>query len=455
MVRVPMFTVAGPACIPSRLVWIISASRTLSFVISGVAHRPSRSRFENLTMPPTSPTTSNGTVVDDDSHHGHCREIADPVIAFMRISTKVTCVLELSGVSKRYRDVVALDELSLRARRGRILGFLGPNGAGKTTAMRSVFGLVDLDAGSVTWDGARVTTDTRLRFGYMPEQRGLYRRMPAGKQLAFMGQLHGMARADALAAAAEWLARLGLGDRGDDLVSDLSHGNQQRVQLAAALVHDPDLLVLDEPFSGLDPLGVTAMTEVLVQRAAQGAAVVFSSHQLDLVEDVVDDVVIIANGRDRLSGTLDQVRASTGSTMVTFRLAGEHPEHLELPSTTRLEATTSPPGTTRPTTTTTPGIRHARDGNAHVSVPVDSDPAVVLAALQQLDTVERFSFEPPSLSHVFRDVVGMTVAEAEAASQDASARPDEIAVQNTTDDQNASVTPTGTSSGTSTREEQP
>lgn len=321
-------------------------------------------------------------------------------------------MLTLANLQKRYREVIALDGLSLSAPRGRILGFLGPNGAGKTTSMRSVFGLVDLDAGAVEWEGHPITAQSRLRFGYMPEQRGLYRRMPAGSQLIFMGRLHGMQADAAARAAEEWLERLGLGDRADSPVTDLSHGNQQRVQLAAALVHDPDLLVLDEPFSGLDPLGVAAMSEVLVQRAAEGAAVVFSSHQLDLVEDLVDDVVIIASGRNRLEGPLDEVRASTGTSSVTFRLAEGHtPEYVTLDG---------------PDGPTDHGVRTSRDGLCHMRVPAATEPTVIVATLDGLGIIERVSFEPPSLSQVFRQVVGMSLAEAEAQAARAEAAKDGV-----------------------------
>jgi ABC-2 type transport system ATP-binding protein len=305
-------------------------------------------------------------------------------------------VLELTDLHKAYGTVRALDGLSLTAREGRILGFLGPNGAGKTTSMRSVFGLVELDAGSTTWRGAPVDGRSRLRFGYMPEQRGLYPRMPAERQLAFLGRLHGMAADDAEAAARTWLEQLGLAERGDEPVSALSHGNQQRVQLAASLVHEPDLLVLDEPFSGLDPLGVAAMSDVLTTRAAEGATVVFSSHQLDLVEDLVDDVVIVAHGQDRLAGTLDEVRRSTGTQSVTFRLAGGH-----VPSTLHLSGHEV-------------DVRAGRDGRGRLQVPRDTPPGVAMAALAGHGVVERFSFGPPSLSEVFRDVVGVSLTEVEA-----------------------------------------
>ena len=216
-------------------------------------------------------------------------------------------MLELDGLDKRYGDVVALDDATFRVRRGRILGFLGPNGAGKTTAMRSVFGLVALDGGEIRWDGATVEPSMRSTFGYMPEQRGLYPKMRAVDQLTWLGRLRGMTAADARSASLLWLERLGLGDRTRERIERLSHGNQQRAQLAASLVHDPELLVLDEPFSGLDPMGADAMATILRDRAAAGAAVVFSSHQLDVVEDLCEDLAVIAGGRIVLEGTTSTV----------------------------------------------------------------------------------------------------------------------------------------------------
>jgi len=213
-------------------------------------------------------------------------------------------VLQLDALTKRYGDISALNRCSFEVPPGTLVGFLGPNGAGKTTAMRSVLGLVVPDGGSVTWLGKEIDQTTRLRFGYMPEQRGLYPRMKIGAQLTYFGRLHGLGAATANAAAMRWLDTLSLGSRSGNRLEDLSHGNQQRVQLAAALIHDPELLVLDEPFAGLDPLGVSAMAEILAERAANGAAVVFSSHQLDLVEDLCELVVVIDEGHIVLAGPL-------------------------------------------------------------------------------------------------------------------------------------------------------
>src|SRR6185436_19481292 len=193
-------------------------------------------------------------------------------------------VLEVDSVSKRYGDVVALRELTFEVRAGELFGFVGSNGAGKTTAMRVILGVLAADAGDVRWAGRPLTLETRRGIGYMPEERGLYPRMKVRRQLVYLARLHGMSPAAATASVDRWLERLGVAARGDDEVQKLSLGNQQRVQLAASLVHDPTILVLDEPFSGLDPVAVDVMSKVLAGKAAAGIPVLFSSHQLDLVE---------------------------------------------------------------------------------------------------------------------------------------------------------------------------
>ncbi|HEY6471464.1 MAG TPA: ATP-binding cassette domain-containing protein, partial [Acidimicrobiales bacterium] len=192
-------------------------------------------------------------------------------------------LLEVEGLRRTFGTVVALDGLTFSVPSGQVVGFLGPNGAGKTTTMRAIFGLTDLDAGVVRWDGTPVRPAQWRRFGYMPEERGLYPGMLVGEQVEYLGRLHGMSPDDAAAATRKWLERLDIADRTASKVEALSHGNQQRVQLAAALVHSPDLLVLDEPLAGLDPTGIDAISNVLVDQARDGCCVLFSSHQLDLV----------------------------------------------------------------------------------------------------------------------------------------------------------------------------
>ena len=215
-------------------------------------------------------------------------------------------MLELIDLARRYGDRVALDGVTFSVAPGQMFGFVGPNGAGKTTTMRIAMGVLEPDRGEVRWHGERVDSAARRRFGYMPEERGLYPKMRVRAQLAYMAALHGVKDADA--AAQRWMERLGVVERAEDRVETLSLGNQQRVQLAAALVHEPELLILDEPFSGLDPTGVDVLSGVLGEYAATGVPVVFSSHQLELVERLCEAVAIIKDGRLVASGTVDELR---------------------------------------------------------------------------------------------------------------------------------------------------
>ena len=294
-------------------------------------------------------------------------------------------MLEIIDLAKRYGTVVALDGASFAATPGRLVGFLGPNGAGKTTAMRCVFGLVRPDRGETRWNGRPIDRTARLRFGYMPEQRGLYPRMRVADQLSYFAQHHGMTARDAKAATARWLERLGLADRARSKLEDLSHGNQQRVQLGAALVHDPELLVLDEPFSGLDPLGIATMSEILRERAAAGVGVLFSSHQLDLVEDICEDVVIIARGKIVAHGAIDELRAASARRHLDVEVVGAGGSWLD----GRRDLT----------------VVERRGDLVRLLVGADADLAGILAAASAAGTVRRFAFQPPALSELFMEVV--------------------------------------------------
>lgn len=294
-------------------------------------------------------------------------------------------MLELSRLSKRYEEVIALDECSFRVERGRMLGFLGPNGAGKTTAMRSVFNLVKLDGGSVTWRGRAVGPAERVRFGYMPEQRGLYPKMKIGRQLTYLGRTHGMTKTEAANAAGRWLEELGLSDRSNDPLEKLSHGNQQRVQLAAALIHDPELLVLDEPFSGLDPFGVETMGEILRSRARAGAAVVFSSHQLDMVEDLCQDVAVINQGRVVMAGEVRQLKMDSPYWVIELEMRSEDPQRWS-----RLDSVVS---------VSFDGYRH------RIVVRKGGDLGDLVSRLDLGGEVRHFTFSAPSLSELFREAV--------------------------------------------------
>lgn len=217
--------------------------------------------------------------------------------------------LEIKGISKRYGETVALQNLSFDVRAGELFGFVGRNGAGKTTAMRIMLGVLSADAGEVRWEGVSLDFAARRRIGYMPEERGLYPKMRLAEQLAYLGELHGMSGSETRVSAVRWLDRFGLKDRANDDVQALSLGNQQRVQLAAALVFGPDVLVLDEPFAGLDPVAVDVMSTVLREQADAGLPVIFSSHELELVERLCDRVGIIDCGKIVAIGTVAELRA--------------------------------------------------------------------------------------------------------------------------------------------------
>jgi ABC-2 type transport system ATP-binding protein len=217
-------------------------------------------------------------------------------------------MLEIDGLTRRFGDTVALDEMTFSVPEGALCGFVGRNGAGKTTTMRIVLGVLAADAGEVRWRGKPVDREARAHFGYMPEERGLYPKMAVHEQLVHFARLHGLTAPDASAKADDLLERMHLTDRRKDKLEELSLGNQQRVQLAAALVHDPELLVLDEPFSGLDPLGVDVLATVLQERVKAGVAVLFSSHQLELVERLCDRVAIVEAGKLVADGTVDELR---------------------------------------------------------------------------------------------------------------------------------------------------
>ncbi|GAA3847448.1 ATP-binding cassette domain-containing protein [Saccharothrix violaceirubra] len=293
-------------------------------------------------------------------------------------------VLEIDRISKRYGEVVALADMTFDVRAGELFGFVGSNGAGKTTTMRIALGVLAADAGEVRWNGAPVTLDTRRRIGYMPEERGLYPKMKVHEQLVYLAELHGMTTDDAHRGADAWITRLGLRDRAGDEVQKLSLGNQQRVQLAAALVHDPDVLVLDEPFSGLDPVAVDVMSQVLREKAAQGVPVVFSSHQLDLVERLCDRVGIVRSGSLVACGTVDELRSGG-----TARLVVDAPD-------AGAGWASALPGVT---SASYEGTR------ALLELAPDADDQVMLHAALATGPVREFSRQRPALTDLFRSVV--------------------------------------------------
>jgi ABC-2 type transport system ATP-binding protein len=292
--------------------------------------------------------------------------------------------LAIQGLTKRYGDVVALDGLSLEVPAGEVFGFVGRNGAGKTTTMRIVLGVLDADEGEARFAGTALTFEARRRIGYMPEERGLYPKMRLAEQLSYLGELHGMGPAPAGAAARKWLERFGLTDRANDDVQSLSMGNQQRVQLAAALVFDPIMLVLDEPFAGLDPVAVDVMSAVLREQADAGLPVIFSSHELELVERVCDRVGIIDRGKMVAAGTVDELRAG-----------GHERRRVDVP------------GAADDWDAGVPGVRLVESDGSRRLFELDpgvDDQALLQAALAT-GPVRAFERVEPSLGELFRTVI--------------------------------------------------
>jgi ABC-2 type transport system ATP-binding protein len=297
-------------------------------------------------------------------------------------------MLELKSLTRRYGDVVALDDVSFSVGEGQMFGFVGPNGAGKTTAMRIVLGVLEPNAGEVLWRGRPMDNEARRQAGYMPEERGLYPKMRVRAQLEYLAQLHGLERSAARRSAERWIDRMGLSERAGDRVETLSLGNQQRVQLAAALVHDPAMLVLDEPFSGLDPVGVDVLAGVLKDKAAAGTPVIFSSHQLELVERLCEAVAIINKGRLVASGTVAALRSAGRRRHWEVGVAdADAGWAARLPGARVIDRTAG--------------------GNGRVLLELDdgTDEQAILDAARRVGRVTYFSSSQPTLADLFRQVV--------------------------------------------------
>ncbi len=296
--------------------------------------------------------------------------------------------MTIAGLRKRFGEVQALDGVSFEVRAGEVFGFLGANGAGKTTTMRIALGLLRADEGTITLDGRPARDCPRRTWGYLPEERGLYLRMPVMDQLVYFASLYGMSRTKARKEAMAWLTRFRIAEYADRRAETLSKGNQQKVQFIATILHDPDVLLMDEPFSGLDPVNVALLKAAFLELRDRGKALLFSTHQLEQAEELCDSVAIIDHGRVITAGTTREVKRSTGHQVVRLATAGDGNGGwlAQLPDVTV--------------------TRNGRD-YTELLVGAGADPQAVLrAAIAQGGDVLRFEVADPSLEEVFVERVG-------------------------------------------------
>lgn len=292
--------------------------------------------------------------------------------------------LRLDDVVHAFGDHVVLDGVTMDAAPGVITGLLGPNGAGKTTLLRALMGVVRPLRGTLTYEGEPVTHTHRSRWGYMPQERGLYQAMPAGEQVVHFARLHGLSHRDATARARQVLEELGLADRWSERTDRLSGGQQQRLQLATTLVHNPEVMVLDEPFAGLDPVAVDELSASLRRRAREGRVVLFSSHQLDLVQHLCERIVMIDDGRTVVSGEVAELRARSPQRQLRIRVASSDRGWLAgLPVTVVVD-----------------------DGDVlRLALAPGADALAVLDAARAAGPVTDFGLDLPTLSQIFREAL--------------------------------------------------
>jgi ABC-2 type transport system ATP-binding protein len=298
--------------------------------------------------------------------------------------------IELRGVRKSYESTVAVDALDLRVPRGSTYGLLGPNGSGKTTTIRLVLGILAADRGEVHVLGGTATPEALDRIGYLPEERGLYRRMKVRRLLLFLAELKGMGPADARPRIDAWLERLGLADRGEARVHELSKGMQQKLQFLAAVLHEPELVILDEPFAGLDPINQETLKTAIGELRSAGRTVLLSTHQLELAERLCDQVCIIARGRAVADGPIAEVRRGSHGTRVALALETWSPE-----TAARIAAM--------------PGVIEAAEDGREIEIALaeGADPQALLAELVRGGArIQRFERVQPTLRQVFLERAG-------------------------------------------------
>jgi len=305
-------------------------------------------------------------------------------------------VLDVQNVTKRFAGKVAVDSVSFRVEPGRIFGLLGPNGAGKTTTLRMIAAIFHPDDGSIHYSGRPVGAWSQAVMGYLPEERGLYRKMKVGEQLVYLSRLKGLGGRDARSAVRTWLERFEAGDWFDKKVEELSKGMQQKVQFVATVVHDPSLYIFDEPFSGLDPINAELLQDVILELKSRGKTILFASHRMEQVEQICDDICLVSDGRTVLSGGVREVKRSFGRNVVNLGFDGQPDFLREMESSGAIR------------------VVHIGPHHAEIRLLGGTDPRAILeTALDRLEDVYRYEVVEPSLNEIFISVVSGVRDEAE------------------------------------------
>lgn len=296
--------------------------------------------------------------------------------------------LRLQGVSKAFGSFQAIKDLSIEVREGTLFGFLGANGAGKTTTMRMILDLFRPDTGQITWNGKDVREVPRHAWGYLPEERGLYPKMRVDEQLLFLARLNGLAKQDAERALTDWLERFQIGANRKKKIEELSKGNQQKVQFLATILHDPTILIMDEPFSGLDPVNASVLKEAFLEMHRRGKTIIFSTHQLEQAEELCQDIVIINKGQSIVQGSVREVKHQQGRQVVRLKLEND-PEASWLEQLAGVQVT-----------------KH-REDYIEMHIQANLNPNVIVeAALHHGGIINRFELTEPSLTEIFIEKVG-------------------------------------------------
>jgi len=296
--------------------------------------------------------------------------------------------LLVERVSKTFTKVQAVNDLSMQVKQGEIFGFLGPNGAGKTTTIRMILDIIRPDAGQISWNGKPVTEVSRRAWGYLPEERGLYPKMAVDEQLIFLARLYGMPKARVERDLTEWLERFEISQNRKKKVEELSKGNQQKIQFLATILHDPDILIMDEPFSGLDPLNVNLLKNAFLEMHRRGKTIIFSTHQMETVEELCEDIAIINKGQIVVSGSLREVKRSSGRTIIRLALDND----LTIGWLDQIAGV---------------AVSKRRQDYVEMELHAPATPDLILqTALRQGGHITRFEVVEPSLNDIFIERVG-------------------------------------------------